>query len=159
MARWLQTGPCAGNKNPRGVRSVGSRPDIALLLLAVLVLSFLPSLSQGADSFFLKMVLNGEDKGDRLVRLQDDGDFLVRTADLAMMGLSLPKGEEKEVDGEPCRSLKSLQGISFVFDERTLTLVLTADPSLLPLRSIEFRPSRPAGILYPNDSSGCFNYG
>lgn len=138
---------------------MGRRLDIALLLLAVLVPSFLPSLSQCADSFFLMMILNGEDKGERLVRLQDDGDFLVRTEDLAMMGLSLPQGEGKEIDGEPYRSLKSLQGISFVFDERTLTLVLTAEPSLLPLRSIEFRPSRPAGILYPKDSSGFFNYG
>ncbi len=138
---------------------MSSRPGIALLLLTFLVPQLLPSLSRGADSFYLKMTLNGEDKGSRLVHMRDDGDFLVRTADLATMGLSLPKGEEKEVDGEPCRSLKSFQGVSFVFDERTLTLVLTADPSLLPVRSIEFRPPRPTGVLYPKDASGFFNYG
>ena len=105
------------------------------------------------------MTLNGEDKGERLVRMQDDGDFLVRTADLAAMGLSLPKGEEREVDGEPHRPLKSLKGVSFLFDEKTLTLVVTADPSLLPVHSIELRPPRPAGVLYPDDNSGFFNYG
>jgi hypothetical protein len=91
---------------------VGGRLGIALLLLAVPVLSFLPSISQGADSFFLKMTLNGEDKGERLVRLLDDGDFLVRSADLTAMGLSPPTGTEMEVDGEPYRSLKSLRGPS-----------------------------------------------
>jgi outer membrane usher protein FimD/PapC len=138
---------------------VGSRFGIALLLLAVPVLSFLPSIPQGADSFFLKMTLNGEDKGEHLVHLFDDGDFLVRSVDLTAMGLSPPTGMEMEVDGEPHRSLKSLRGISFVFDERTLTLVLTAEPSLLPLRSIEFRAPRPTRVLYPKDSSGFFNYG
>jgi outer membrane usher protein FimD/PapC len=113
----------------------------------------------GADTFYLKITLNAQDEGEHLVHLQDDGDFLVRTADLATMGLSLPEGEEKEVDGEPCRSLKSLHGVSFVFDERTLTLVLTAESSLLPGRVIEFRPPRPAGVLYPKDASGFFNYG
>jgi outer membrane usher protein FimD/PapC len=138
---------------------VSGRPGIALTLLTFSVLQLLPSLSRGADSFYLKMTLNGEDKGDHLVHMQGDGDFLVRTTDLATMGLSLPKGEEKEVDGEPCRSLKSLHGVSFVLDERTLTLVLTAEPSLLPVRTIEFRPPRPAGVLYPKDASGFFNYG
>lgn len=138
---------------------MSSRPAIALLLLAFLVLSSLPALLWGADTFYLKITLNAQDEGEHLVHLQDDGDFLVRSADLSAMGLSRATGQEVEVDGEPHRSLKSLHGVSFVFDERTLTLVLTAESSLLPGRVIEFRPPRPAGVLYPKDASGFFNYG
>jgi outer membrane usher protein len=107
----------------------------------------------------VKITLNGQDKGEHLVRMKDDGDFLVRSADLAAMGLSLPAGPQAEIDGEPHRSLKSLKGVSFAFDEKTLTIILTADPSLLPEQLIEFRPPRPPGVLYPDDSSVFFNYG
>ena len=81
-----------------GAAPLGQSPRHPLLLLAVLVL-FLPSPPRGADSFFLKITLNGEDKGEHLVHLQDDGDFLVRTADLAAMGLSLPKGRRRRSTG------------------------------------------------------------
>jgi outer membrane usher protein len=129
------------------------------LLPAFFLLFLLPSVACAGDLFFAKITLNGQDKGEHLVQMQADGDFLIRAAALDAMGLSLPQGREVEIDGEPYRSLKSLQGVAFTLDEKTLTLDLTADPSLLPVQSIDLRPPRPSGILYPNDNSGFFNYG
>jgi len=125
----------------------------------VLGLLFLPASLQGADTFYAKIFLNGEDKGEHLVRLLDDGDILVRAADLAAMGLSVPEGRAGEGDSEPHLSLKSVKGVSVVFNEKTLSLELTADPSLLPKRVIDFLPPRQTGVLYPKDSSAFFNYG
>lgn len=130
-----------------------------LLLFLLLGLLFLPSASWCDDAFYVKISLNGEDKGEFLVRLLDDGDFLVRTADLAAMDLSVPPGRTMEVDGEPHRSLRSLEKMSFVFREKTLSIELTAHPSVLPMRVVDFRPPRQPKVLYPKDPSGFFNYG
>lgn len=130
-----------------------------LLLSLVLGFLLLPSAARCADSFYVKVSLNGEEKGEFLVRLQDDGDFLVRTADLAAMGLSLPPGRTTEIDGEPHRSLRSLEKMSFAFLERTLSLELTAHASMLPVKVIDFLPPRQPRVLYPKDPSGFFNYG
>jgi outer membrane usher protein FimD/PapC len=131
----------------------------SILLSLLLGFLFLPSAARGADSFYVKVFLNGEEKGEFLVRLLDDGDFLVRTADLAAMGLSVPPGRTTEIDGEPHRSLRSLEKMSFVLREKTLTLELTAHPSMLPVRVVDFRPPRQPKVLYPKDPSGFFNYG
>ena len=148
------------------MRSVrGRAPHRAARRLASLLLSlllgfpFLPSAARCADTFYVKVSLNGEGKGEFLVRLLDDGDFLVRTADLAAMGLSLPPGPTTEIDGDSHRSLRSLEKMSFAFRENTLTLEVTAHPSMLPMRVVDFRPPRQPKVLYPKDSSGFFNYG
>ncbi|MFA5806739.1 MAG: fimbria/pilus outer membrane usher protein [bacterium] len=136
-----------------------ARRRAPLLLSLLLGLLFLPSAARCADLFYVKVFLNGEEKGDFLVRLLEDGDFLVRTADLAAMGLSVPPGRTTEVDGEPHRSLRSLEKMSFAFREKTLSLELAAHPSVLPMRVVDFRPPRQPRVLYPKDPSGFFNYG
>ena len=124
-----------------------------------LSLLFLPAAAWCDDSFYVKVSLNGVEKGEFLVRLLENGDFLVRVEDLAAMGLSLPPGRETEIDGEPHRSLRSLEKMSFAFREKTLSLELTAHPSVLPMRVVDFRPPRQPKVLYPKDPSGFFNYG
>lgn len=138
-------------------RAAGRRTP--LLFSLFLGLLFLPSASWCADVFYVKISLNGQEKGEFLVHLLEDGDFLVRTADLSAMGLSVPPGRATEVDGEPHRSLRSLEKLSFVFREKTLSVELTAHPSLLPTRIVDFRPPRQPRVLYPKDPSGFFNYG
>lgn len=136
-----------------------ARRRASLLLSLLLGFLFLPSGARCADSFYVKVFLNGEEKGEFLVRLLDDGDFLMRTADLSAMGLSVPPGRTTEVDGEPHRSLRSLEKMSFTFREKTLSIELTAHPSVLPMRVVDFRPPRQPRVLYPKDPSGFFNYG
>ena len=136
-----------------------ARRRASLLLSLLLGLFFLPSAARCADSFYVKVFLNGVEKGEFLVRHLDDGDFLMRTADLAAMGLSVPPGRTVEVDGEPHRSLRSLEQLSFAFREKTLSLEMTVHPSVLPVRVIDFLPPRQPKVLYPKDPSGFFNYG
>jgi outer membrane usher protein FimD/PapC len=136
-----------------------ARRRASLFLSLLLGFLFLPSAARCADSFYVMVFLNGEVKGEFLVRLLDDGDFLVRTADLAAMGITVPPGRTTEIDGEPHRSLRSLEKLSFVFREKTLSLEMTAHPSVLPVRVVDFRPPRQPKVLYPKDPSGFFNYG
>lgn len=138
-------------------RAARRRAPLPLFLL--LGFLFLPSAARCADSFYVKIFLNSEEKGEFLVRLLDDGDFLVRSADLSAIGLSLPPGRTTEIDGEPHRSLRSLEKISFAFREKTLSLELTAHPSVLPRRVVDFQAPRQRKVLYPRDPSGFFNYG
>lgn len=112
-----------------------------------------------AESFYVKVSLNGEEKGEFLVRMADDGDFLIRALDLEAMGLTAPPGPAVQIDGEPHRPLRSIRNVSFVFREKTLALELTAHPSLLPMRVVDFLPTRQPRVLYPKDRSAFFNYG
>jgi outer membrane usher protein FimD/PapC len=112
-----------------------------------------------AESFYVKVSLNGQEKGEFLVRMAEDGDFLLRASDLETMGLAVPPGPATRIEGEPHRSLRSIGNVSFVFREKTLSLELTAHPSLLPMRVVDFLPARRPRVLYPKDDSAFFNYG
>jgi outer membrane usher protein FimD/PapC len=131
---------------------------IALLLLAA-GLHLPSSPAQGAESFFVKLHLNGQDKGESLVRRQDDGDFLLREQDLMSIGLLLPRGAATVVEGEVFRPLRSVPGMEYVFKEKTLTLELTAASTLLPKQIFDLQPRWSPGVYFPKDAGGFFNYG
>lgn len=106
----------------------------------------------------LRVVLNGEGKGDLFVEPSGEGDFLVKEEDLVRIGFRDPVGALHLVDGERYRSLRSMEGVSFAFREKTLTLEITASPALLPKREIDFLPARQKKVLYPKDPAAFLNY-
>lgn len=106
----------------------------------------------------LDVVLNGERKGDLFVERTDAGDFLVKEEDLKRIGFRDPAGTVEILDGERYLSLRSMEGISFDFREKTLTLAITASPELFPKREIDFLPPRQPDVYYPKDPGGFFNY-
>lgn len=106
----------------------------------------------------VRVFLNGEEKGDLFVERTGDGDFLVREEDLAAIGFRDPAGTVREIDGVRHLSLRSMGGASFEFREKDLSLVITAHPSLLPKREIDFLPSRQRKVFYPKDPGGFLNY-
>ena len=106
----------------------------------------------------LRVVLNQEDKGEFFVNVTDDGDFLVRIEDLKKMGLSEIRGEVLALEGEEFVSLKSMEGVKTVFDEKKLVLELTADPQLLEKRVFTLRYPRQAKVYYPKDMAAFLNY-
>jgi outer membrane usher protein len=118
-----------------------------------------PSLSAGEETIILNIILNQEPKGEFFVKQTDDGDFLVRTADLKDMGFKEPTGKITEIEGEIYLSLKSIEGVGFAPDEKTATLEITASPILLSKRELDFLPQRPPEVYYPKDSSVFLNYG
>jgi len=107
----------------------------------------------------VKLLLNGQDKGEYLVRRQDDGDFLLREQDLKSVGLLLPDGAATVLEREEYRPLRALPGMGYSFNEKTLTLELAAASTLLPKQQFDFQRRWSPGVYFPKDTGGFFNYG
>jgi outer membrane usher protein FimD/PapC len=106
----------------------------------------------------LRIVLNQEEKGEYFVNVTDDGDFLVRIEDLRKMGLSEIRGKVLAFQGEEFVSLKSMEGVKTLFDEKKLVLELTADPQLFEKTVFTLRYPRQAKVYYPKDMAAFLNY-
>ncbi len=131
----------------------------AIFLLPLCILALFPPAPRCEDSFYVSVLLNGERKGEFLVFRLEDGDFLMRGQELKAFGISLPDAPVRTIGGEPFLSLRSLPGISYAFREETMTIELSAAPSLFPKQVIDFMPQRRANVYYPKDTGGFFNYG
>jgi outer membrane usher protein FimD/PapC len=129
-----------------------------LVIIFSALFSLFPHSSTAAETVIVNITLNRETKGEYFVNLTDDGDFLVKTADLQVMGVTGPFPRPVELANESYISLRSFPGIAFSFNEKTLTLDITAQPSLLPKRIIDFTPQEPMQVYYPRDTSAFLNY-
>lgn len=123
------------------------------------MLILMPFLARAMDTAIVGVVLNEESKGEFFVRLAGENDFLIREEDLRSMGFRKFAGDVALVEGEPHISLRSIGGVTFEFDEKTITLRITAPPAMLPKRTIDLAPQRQAKVYYPRDSGGFLNYG
>ncbi len=135
-------------------RSIGRALLLGFNLLAAATLARLDA----QETLVVRIVLNQQDKGEFFVAMTAERDFLVRVQDLKAMGLREPKGAATEIAGEPFLSLRSIERLHFVFDEKTLTLMISAAPSLLSRTVIDFLPARQANVEYPRNNSVFFNY-
>jgi outer membrane usher protein len=106
----------------------------------------------------LRISLNEEDKGEFLVSITDDGDFLFRTEDLRKVGFSEVKGKLSSVEGEEFISLASVEGLRVVLNEKKLVLEITADPRLLQKKVLTLRYPKQLNVYYPKDTAGFLNY-
>ena len=132
----------------------------SLFLSIVLPLSITLSLDVYASEYIIVAAeLNTEVKADLFAILQDDGDFLVSVADLGAMGVQRTPARKITVDGDDYVSLRSMDGVEFVFYEETLTLVLTVAPELLPVTTIDMFPRQKQQVYFPKENSMFFNYG
>jgi outer membrane usher protein len=127
------------------------------LFLLIFNLSYF-HLAEGGQMAILRIVLNQEEKGEFFVNVTDDGDFLVQIEDLRKMGFSEIPGKVLVLEGEEFVSLKSMEGVKTVFDEKKLALELTADPHLLGKRVFMLRYPRQTKVYYPKDTGGFLNY-
>lgn len=105
------------------------------------------------------VMLNTEEKGEFFAYLTSDGDYLLSKDDLRSIGFEDPAGKITEIQGRPYISLRSMEGVSFAFNEKTLSLEITAIPNLLQKQTVDFRPVRRTDVYYPKDTSAFFNYG
>jgi outer membrane usher protein len=110
------------------------------------------------ETLVLKVRLNTEDKGDFFVSRTNDLDFLVKLEDLKTMGFKEPSGTVILLEGEPHLSLKSMRGVSFSFDDKVLALNITAEPGLLPSRSLDLQGQRRVRGTTTKGNSAFFNY-
>jgi len=140
MASWMSTKQCA-----------------YLSLILILVPSIL--LGQGGEMAILKVTLNQEEKGEFLVFITEDGDYLIKTEDLTKMGLSEARGKISTIEREEFLSLRSIEGVKFEFDEKKLALSIHAEPHLFGKRVLSMRyPKKTEKIYYPKDTAGFLNY-
>ncbi len=138
--------------HPRWPRS------LSLYLFAVLAL-LTPLDCPGREHLVLEVVLNTERKGEFFAYLTPDGDCLLNREDLTAMGFTDPTGMVSVTGGETFISLRSMKGVSFAFDQETVSLDIVAEAHLLRRRSIDVRPARRTDIYHPKDTGAFFNYG
>lgn len=129
-----------------------------LNIFFILFLLFHLHLAEGGEMAILKIILNQEEKGEFFIHVTEDGDFLVRTEDLKGMGLTEIRGNISIIEGEELVSLRSMEGLKTVFDEKRLALELTADPRILAKKIFNLRFPRQTKVYYPKDTGGFLNY-
>lgn len=115
--------------------------------------------AHAADFIITAVELNTEAKADVFAFLQEDGDFLLTAVDLMAMGIQRIDAPLIVIDEEEYVSLRSMEGVDFVFQEATLTLELTVEPELLPVSVIDMLPLQKKQVYFPREDSLFFNYG
>jgi outer membrane usher protein len=162
----MSTRPCVHERPSRRRRGPSRAAGAALsLFLSALTASFAANAANEpplfapapADIIVVRATLNSEAKGDLFVGRTADLDFLVKPEDLKAMGLVDPAGRITMLEGEPYLSLRSIRGLSFTFDERTLSLNISADSKLLPGSEYSLAPRHTRAVT-PVAPSAYLNY-
>ena len=119
-----------------------------------------PSAAPPTDDIpaFLHATVNQVDIGDVLVILRGN-DVLVKVGDLESSGMRVEGGMREKRGEDLLVSLRSLAPqMTFVFDERGLSLTITADSKLFGGAVLDLRAKRPEGIIYDSAPSLFVNY-
>ena len=107
---------------------------------------------------FLHATVNQVDIGDVYVILRGN-DVMVKVTDLENSGMRVEGGKRERPGEDVLVSLQSLAPtLIFVFDERGLSLTITADSKLFGGAVLDLRAKRPEGIIYDNAPSMFVNY-
>lgn len=110
------------------------------------------------ETMVVRATLNTVDKGDLFIQRSADGNFLVKTEDLKSMGFTNPSGPITLADNTPYLALRAMPGVSFSFDERLLSLAITARAELLTETSFNLGVGRRTRGIASLDRSVFFNY-
>jgi len=130
------------------------------VLVFILLVVFVPYSSEGSpEKLIARITLNSEIKGDYLIHLDTGDDFLIKPEDLNAMGLKVSPGKIVVIEGQSYASLRSLRGITYTFDKKTLTLNINSVPSQLPKTVIDLSPPSKLTVYYPRETSAFLNYG
>lgn len=138
----------------------GVLPISFLLLTVLFAVLFTPVPARAADLIVVGVSVNGEPKGDAFAVRTDDGDFLLKIGDLAALGLPGARGTILTVQNEQYLSLRAVQGLTYSFNEKSLTLAITAQPTLLGKTVIDLTVQPKAPAAPPGREISAFlNYG
>jgi outer membrane usher protein len=107
----------------------------------------------------LKVVINGEDMGEFFVVLAPDGDVWIKRSDLGKNNLIEGLGKDVKVNGDTYVSLKSIPDLTFLINEKEVSLEIQAAPHLFKEQNVNASYTRPYDVSYPKDTSAFFNYG
>jgi len=106
----------------------------------------------------LELKVNEVASGEVIVLLRGN-DVLIRLKDLQEAGLKSFEGRQEIILGENYVLLSSLAPqLLFKVDDRSLSLNLTVQPSILGFHRFDDQTSKPRGMLYAENPSSFFNY-
>lgn len=132
------------------------RAGVGVATLAVLLCSpAAPDGGGGATPVVLRVILNGEERGDHFFDAAADGDLLIRAEDLAALGILVP-GNEAPAAPVSLRSLAPR--LRFRLEEQIATLELEVTADLLPETRVDFAERQPAARVVPRSRSTFLNY-
>jgi len=156
--------PCARADALRGEKQQAIYFFNTVFLAIIFTLTVYSSISHSGpaglqEQIIVDIKLNSENKGDVIVYLAPGKDFLIGVDELKEMGFVEPKGTLSIIQQKPHISLRSMNGVTYEFNERKLSLDIFAAPELLATRVLDFKPQRAPRVYYPNDNSAFLNYG
>ena len=111
------------------------------------------------EPLIARVFLNTAARGDLPALRDARGNFLVPIGEFAKWGLTPAPAATVLVDGEPQVCLADVKGLDVRFDAKTVTLHLQVAAGALSGTTIDLRPKRRSGVLYPADTSVFLNYG
>lgn len=141
------------------------RPSLIFLLLsfvtAAVFVQLTPLPVRAEETLIISVVLNGQNQGDYFVVRTTDNDFLLKKADLEAFPLPTTGGRQILFEGEPHISLRSLPALTLAFDDKTLTLSISAPVQPPPRKVFDLSPPPPQQKLayHPRETSAFLNYG
>jgi outer membrane usher protein FimD/PapC len=107
----------------------------------------------------LAVQVNLEPKGDFVVLIAQDGDVLVREADLPQLGLARLTGERVRIEAVAYRSLRGQPELRYAVDMDRLVLSIRVDPRVLSGRQVvDLGPRASPHVLRPEPAGTYFNY-
>jgi outer membrane usher protein len=137
-------------------------PTLLALGLAVgLALGPAGAAADDVQRAILRLIVNEVERVEVLVLLRG-ADVLLNVADLEQTGIrNVPPGRREARDGQAWVSLASLApAVTFRFDEKRLTLALTASVDALGTSTVlNLGPGAPAGLTFRRDPAAFLNYG
>ncbi len=131
-----------------------------MIAAAALVAVLSVSAARAADGqrALIELVVNDVPQGNTLIVLRD-GELWITVKALDDAGLTGYQGRRESIDGVPYVLVSSLApAITSVFDERGLTLHLTARPELFARHTLALQNPRPANMVYARTPSAFANY-
>jgi len=107
---------------------------------ALVALKLTPTLGSGprarypraTQPLIVTLTVNADPRGERIVRMNDAGEFLVRADDLAEVAASARAAKVYEIEGEAFVEVSAIAGARARFDEKALALEITFPPERLP---------------------------
>ena len=103
---------------------------------------FSPPTTRAMETVIPVIYLNEGQKGEYLIQMTEDHDFLIKAEDLKEFGFLDPKGKSYDIEGVSYLSLKSMAGVTFLYDENKQTLKIQASPDLLARTIMDFSDKR-----------------
>ena len=108
------------------------------------------------QALIVALKVNAEARGDRLVRMTEAGEFLLRGEDLReLAGIEAPS---HNIEGDEFVELRAIAGARVAFDDKTLTLELTLPPQRLPAQHFDLTAAPKPADFHAPARSALFNY-